>query len=122
MKLKLLFSILLFGVLALMSVGNSVSAQESGDTPTEEVTQLAIENQVSLVADNFIVLDVHVKHTSNYLFTLNGKTNEALNVVETSIRDVFRHERLCYQAKCINKINEVPLKQMPINYSMAFSC
>jgi len=122
---------LLFGVLAFLSVGNSLHAQESDETPTSEtVAQIVIENQSTVAAPVVLESNAVNDYAYNGELKMESVCNDVNATLECSAKskhalkfaDTHRRTQGCFTNSTLyTKSFSVPVKQISHNI-VAYSC
>ena len=121
---------MLFGVLAFLSVGNSLHAQESDETPTETVAQIVIENQSTVAAAVVLESNAVVDYAYNGETQMSSVCNDVNATLEGSAKskhalkfaDTHRRTQGCFTNSILyTKSFSVPVKQISHNI-VAYSC
>ena len=129
MKLKTIFSLLLFGVFALLSV-SPTQAQEADESPTTEAMYKVIENETTVAAAVVIKNNAVIDYAYNGETQMSSVCNEINATLEGSAKskhalkfaDTHRRTSGYFTTSTLYiKSIPVPAKQFR-HYSVAYSC
>jgi hypothetical protein len=129
MKFKTIFSLLLFGVLAFLSV-SPTQAHEADESPTTEAMYKVIENETTVAAQVVLENNAVVDYAYNGETQMSSVCNEINAPLEGSAKskhalkfaDTHRRTQGCFTNSILyTKSFSVPVKQISHNI-VAYSC